>query len=54
MLTYARVYTILYGKGIDSETLQVGAGSLSFCGFSRFLVVLLGFPAGFSIPLGLF
>ncbi len=35
------------GKGFDTETSEVGAGSLSFCGFSLFLVVFLGFPAGF-------
>ena len=43
-----------YGKGFDTETLEAGAGSLSFCGFSGFSVVLLGFPAGFPTLPGLF
>ncbi len=30
-----------YGKGFDAGPPQVGAGSLSFCGFSRFSVVFL-------------
>ena len=36
---------VSYGKGFDTETFSVGAGSLSFCVFSWFLVVSLGFPA---------
>ena len=35
-----------YGKGSDTGPPQVGAGSLSFCRFSMFLVVFLGLPAG--------
>ncbi len=35
------------GEGFDAGPPQVGAGSLSFRGFSRFLVVLLGLTAGF-------
>ena len=36
------------GKGFDTGPPQVAAGSLSFCGFSPFLVGFLGLPAGFS------
>ncbi len=39
--------TLAYGKGGDTETRLVGAGSLSFCRFLWFLVVILLFPAGF-------
>ena len=38
------------GEGFDTETLEVGAGSLSFCRFLCFLLVFLGFPAGFPAP----
>ncbi len=34
------------GNGFWCRSPQVGAGSLSFCGFSQFLLGLLGFPAG--------
>ncbi len=44
----------MYGEGFDTGPHQVGAGSLSFCRFSRLLVVVLGFTAGFSTPLALF
>ncbi len=36
-----------YGEGLGTGAPQVWAGSLNFCGFSQFLVVFLGFPAGF-------
>ncbi len=39
-----------YGKGFDTGPPQVGAGSLSFCVFSWFLVVFLRPPAGFPSP----
>ncbi len=42
----ARV-SILDGKGLVTCPPQVGAGSLSFCWFSRSWVVFLGLPAGF-------
>ena len=38
----------------STETSTVGAGSLSFCGFSGFLVVCLGFPAGLLTPPAVF
>ncbi len=41
---------LAYGKGLDTETLSVGAGSLSFCAFSGLLVIFLWFPAGFLPP----
>jgi hypothetical protein len=40
--------TAMYGKGFDKGPPQVGAGSLGFSWFSRFLmVVFLGLAAGF-------
>jgi hypothetical protein len=36
-------------EGADTETLEVGAGCLSFCGFSTCLVVFCRFPAGFLV-----
>ncbi len=47
-------YWRLYGRGADTETPQVGAGSLGFCRFSGLLVVFCGFPAGFPASRGLF
>ncbi len=45
---------LYYGEDFDTETSEVGAGSLSFCWFSWFFVVLLGFAAGLPTPLALF
>ncbi len=48
-------YRLDYGKGVDTtETPYVGAGSLSFSWFPGFLVVSLGFPAGFPTVPALF
>ncbi len=38
--------TQAYGKAFDAGLPQVGAGFLSFCGFSRLLLVCIGLPAG--------
>ena len=35
-----------FGKGFDTGPPQTGAGSFSFCEFSRLLLVFLGLPAG--------
>jgi hypothetical protein len=35
----------MYGKGFDTSSPLVGAGPLSFCVFSLFLVVFLWLPA---------
>ncbi len=45
---------MVYGKGFDTGPPQVGAGSLRFCGYSLFLVISLGFPAGFPTLPALF
>ncbi len=37
----------LYGKGFDTETPWVEAGSLDFCRFLTLLVRFLGLPADF-------
>ncbi len=41
-------------RALIQKPLKVGAGSLSFCWLSRFLVVFLGFPAGSLVPLAYF
>ncbi len=43
-----------YGKGFYAGPPQVGAGPLSFCRFSWFLLVFLGLPAGFPTLPALF
>ncbi len=53
-MQFRYILSNLYGEGADTETPSVGAGSLSFCGFSGFLVVFLGIPAGFPSPVALF
>jgi hypothetical protein len=42
-----------YGKGADTETPQIGAGSLSFCRFSKLWAVFLWFSALFPARTGL-
>ncbi len=49
-----RADTCVYGKGFDTETFWVGAGSLSFWGLLLFLLVFCGFPAGFPTPVAVF
>jgi hypothetical protein len=39
-----------YGKSFDTGPPEVGAGSLTFCRFSRLLIVFLGLPASFPNP----
>ncbi len=41
-----RIASCFYGKAFDTVPPQVGAGSLSFCRFSRFWDVFLGLPGG--------
>ncbi len=45
---------VLTVRALIKKPLRPGHGSLSFSGFSGFLVVVPGFPAWFSTPLGLF
>ncbi len=55
METYALQFAASYGKGFDTQTLEVAARSLSFCRISRLLVVVfIGFRPGLFTSLAPF